>query len=160
MAFGGYIEMSLVDLVFWVVVPSGVVTVIVLGSEGSADTSMRYPTGRKVLNPCMRYGFPWKRRETRWMTPGVSMLLEVSKRRDKRTSDARLALKVLHDIQKLIVDVWVVCKLILDSVEIAKGVGDVEGTRAVLCVLCLWSGCSIVGVHVNDGACRGNCVEE
>jgi hypothetical protein len=30
-----------VPLVLWVIVPWGVVTVIVLGSEGSAETSMR-----------------------------------------------------------------------------------------------------------------------
>ena len=61
-------------LVVCVVVPEGVVTVMALGSEGSTETSMRYPTGRKVLNPAIRVGWPWKRRETRWMTPGVSIL--------------------------------------------------------------------------------------
>lgn len=38
-------------LVLWVVVPDGVVTVMVLGSRGSADMSIRYPIGRNVLNP-------------------------------------------------------------------------------------------------------------
>ena len=61
-------------LVVCVVVPEGVVTVMALGSEGSTETSMRYPTGRKVLNPAIRVGWPWKRRETRWITPGVSIL--------------------------------------------------------------------------------------
>ena len=37
-------------VVLWVTVPEGVVTVII-SSKGSADTSIRYPTGRKVLNP-------------------------------------------------------------------------------------------------------------
>ena len=35
---------------------------------------MRYPGGRKVLKPWIREGFPWKRAETRSITPGVSML--------------------------------------------------------------------------------------
>ena len=61
-------------LVVCVVVPDGVVTMMVFGSDGSADMSIRYPTGRKVLKPWMRYGLPVKRRETRSMTPGVSIL--------------------------------------------------------------------------------------
>lgn len=36
---------------FWVVVPLGVVTVIMLDSDGSIEHSMRYPGGRKVLKP-------------------------------------------------------------------------------------------------------------
>jgi hypothetical protein len=62
--------------VVWVVVPEGVVTVIVLGSAGSTETSMRYPMGRKVLKPAIRVGWPWKRRDTRWITPGVSILVQ------------------------------------------------------------------------------------
>ena len=50
---------------FCVVVPDGVVTVMVLGSEGSVEVSMRYPTGKKVLKPCMRIGFPLNYLETR-----------------------------------------------------------------------------------------------
>lgn len=40
--------------------------------------SIRYPGGRKVLNPWIRDGWPRKRVETRSMTPGVSMLQAVS----------------------------------------------------------------------------------
>ena len=65
---------SVETLVVCVVAPEGVVTVIALGSEGSTETSMRYPTGRKVLNLAIRVGWPWKSRETRWITPGVSIL--------------------------------------------------------------------------------------
>ena len=73
--------------------PEGVVTVMRPLSVGSNEQSMRYPSGRKVLKPvevqlvslaqlptpeavppCMRLGWPRKRVETRWMTPGVSML--------------------------------------------------------------------------------------
>lgn len=57
-----------------VIVPIGVVTVMVLKSNGSAEMSILYPGGRKVLKPCMRYGFPVKSVETRSMTPGVSIL--------------------------------------------------------------------------------------
>ena len=45
-------------LVVCVVVPEGVVTVMALGSAGSTETSMRYPSGRKVLNPAIRVGWP------------------------------------------------------------------------------------------------------
>lgn len=38
------------DPVSWMVVPLGVVTVMVL-SNGSAEVSIRYPAGRKVLKP-------------------------------------------------------------------------------------------------------------
>ena len=36
--------------------------------------SMRYPGGRKVLKPWIRFGCPAKSSETRLMTPGVSIL--------------------------------------------------------------------------------------
>lgn len=38
------------------VLPLGVVTVIKLASKASVVHSIRYPTGRKVLNPWMREG--------------------------------------------------------------------------------------------------------
>lgn len=56
------------------VLPLGVVTVIKLASKASVVHSIRYPKGRKVLNPWMREGWPLKRVETRSMTPGVSIL--------------------------------------------------------------------------------------
>lgn len=37
-------------------------------------TSIRYPGGRKALNPKTRSGCPWKSCDTRFITPGVSML--------------------------------------------------------------------------------------
>lgn len=37
-------------------------------------TSIRYPSGKKVLKPTINSGWPLNRFETRWMTPGVSML--------------------------------------------------------------------------------------
>ena len=48
---GGSPGRATLALVVWVVVPIGVVTVIVLGSDGSTEISMRYPTGRNVLKP-------------------------------------------------------------------------------------------------------------
>ena len=36
-------------------------------------SSILYPSGRKVLNPRTSFLFPWKRFETRRMTPGVSI---------------------------------------------------------------------------------------
>jgi len=38
------------------VLPLGVVTVIKLASEASVVHSIRYPTGKKVLNPWIREG--------------------------------------------------------------------------------------------------------
>ena len=38
--------------------------------------SIRYPGGRKALKPKTRSGCPWKSCDTRFITPGVSMLLE------------------------------------------------------------------------------------
>lgn len=64
-------------LVVCVVVPEGVVTVIELGFWASVVQSMRYPAGKKVLKPWMSVGCPWKRFDTRSMTPGVSMLPHV-----------------------------------------------------------------------------------
>ena len=39
----------------------------------SVGSSMRYPSGKKVLNPRTSRLFPWKRDATRRMTPGVSI---------------------------------------------------------------------------------------
>ena len=41
---------------FCVVVPLGVVTVIMLASDGSIEHSILYPGGKNVLKPCMRDG--------------------------------------------------------------------------------------------------------
>jgi len=42
-----------------------------------------------------------------------------------------LAFKVLHDVQKLIVYIWIVVELILDSIEISEGVGDIEWSSSL-----------------------------
>ena len=63
-----------VPVVFCVVVPSGVVTVMVFTSWASTLHSILYPAGRNVLNPCMSSGLPAKRDDTLSMTPGVSIL--------------------------------------------------------------------------------------
>jgi hypothetical protein len=61
-------------LVVCIMVPVGVVTMIKLESCESVEHSMRYPTGKKVLKPWMSDGCPLKRKDTRLMTPGVSIL--------------------------------------------------------------------------------------
>ncbi len=57
-----------------VVWPEGVVTLIMLASLALLRHSMRYPGGKKVLNPDISVGCPLNRVDTRSMTPGVSML--------------------------------------------------------------------------------------
>lgn len=59
-----------------VVWPEGVVTLIMFASLALLRHSMRYPGGKKVLNPDMRVGCPLNRVDTRSMTPGVSILHE------------------------------------------------------------------------------------
>lgn len=45
---------------------------------GGSQTSILYPGGRKVLNPTIKSVWPSKSSETRWMTPGVSMLRDLN----------------------------------------------------------------------------------
>ena len=52
--------------------PIGVVTLIALGSL-SAPHSIRYPGGKKVLNPWISSGLPAKSVLTLPITPGVSI---------------------------------------------------------------------------------------
>lgn len=66
---------SAVDVVEVVVFPLGVVTKILFGSRGSIEQSIRYPAGKKVLNPDIRSGWPLNSVETRLITPGVSILV-------------------------------------------------------------------------------------
>ena len=83
------------------VLPLGVVTVIKLASNASVVHSIRYPTGRKVLNPWMREGWPLKRVETRSMTPGVSILEQKVGARlvwDKLIEYWLFVLELFHDI--------------------------------------------------------------
>lgn len=51
-----------------------------------------------------------------------------------------MALKVLHDIEKLVVDLWLVLELDLDGVEIAEGVCDVKGASILVRRSRPWSG--------------------
>lgn len=64
---------SVVDVVDVVLLPLGVVTMMRLGSLGSTEHSMRYPAGRKVLNPEISCGCPLNSVDTLSMTPGVSI---------------------------------------------------------------------------------------
>ena len=53
---------------------------------------------------------------------------------------SRLALKILHDVEKLVVDLGLVLELDLDGVEVAKGVCDVERTSILVRETRPWSG--------------------
>lgn len=57
-----------------VVCPEGVVTLIMLVSLGLLKHSIRYPGGKKVLNPEINVGCPLNSVDTLSMTPGVSIL--------------------------------------------------------------------------------------
>lgn len=105
----------------WIVEPEGVVTRMLLGLF-SRPHSIRYPGGRKVLKPWIRFGWPAKSSETLLMTPGVSILPRVSTPvRDSLGSlHPRLALEVLHDIEESVIDIWLLMKLDLDLVEVAQ----------------------------------------
>jgi hypothetical protein len=52
---GTGVSEGIATLVVCVVLPEGVMA---LGSAGSTETSMRYPSGKKVLNPAIRVGWP------------------------------------------------------------------------------------------------------
>lgn len=72
------------------------------------------------------------------MTPGVSILSGMMRRVWGRDGgDSHLALEVLHDVEKVVVHVWLVLELDLDCIEIAECIGDVERTR---CEVWLWDG--------------------
>jgi hypothetical protein len=45
-----------------------------MGSLGLLVASIRYPGGRKVLKPVIRFEYPRNKVETLSMTPGVSIL--------------------------------------------------------------------------------------
>lgn len=100
---------------------------ILLGSRGSMEHSIRYPAGRKVLNPEMSKGCPLNNVDTRSMTPGVSILLynvlvgvyvcvSIHASQDKTL---RLTFKIFHDIQELIVYVRPVRELSFNFVEVS-----------------------------------------
>ena len=62
------------------------------------------------------------------------MLFVVSYQRVFRTTnDARLTLKLFHDIQKLVVNFWSFPKPVLDEIQVGEGVGDVERSSCAVC---------------------------
>jgi hypothetical protein len=69
------------------------------------------PGGRNVLKPTMSAGLPRKSRDTRRMTPGVSILIE---------KNIRLRLEVLHNVEKVAVDLRRSGELDLHLVQIRK----------------------------------------
>lgn len=73
-----------------------------------------------MLNPWIRLGWPAKSSETLLMTPGVSMLQTVSYVTAPAQSQrySRLALKVLHNIEKLVVDIGLLVKLDFNLVQV------------------------------------------
>lgn len=114
----------------------GVVTVIT-SWRGSDDISIRYPGGKKVLKPPISSECPWKSIDTRWITPGVSMLFVFSHRIPKTriltAGNLRLTFKFLHDIQKLIINFWSLPEPVLDEIQVREGVGDVERPSRAVC---------------------------
>lgn len=80
------------------------------------------------MKPWISEGCPWKRWETRWMTPGVSILemsvvlSEVIFKKLEDKENALLVLEFLHDVEEMIVHIWLVLKLDLHSVEVAQGI--------------------------------------
>lgn len=76
-----------------------------------------------MLNPWIRLGWPAKSSETLLMTPGVSMLQTVSHATTPSASRtgsrySRLAFKVLHNIEKLVVDIRLLVKLDFNLVQV------------------------------------------
>ena len=49
------------------------------------------------------------------------------------THGLRLALKLLHDIQKLVVYFWSLPEPVLDEIQVGEGVGDVERSSCAVC---------------------------
>ena len=71
--------------------------------------------------------------------------IEVLSRKKKtleRRKDAHLALKILHNVQKMVVNVWFVVELHLDRVQIAQRVCHVQ--RAIIPVIAVGSDSSSV----------------
>lgn len=76
------------------------------------------------MNPWIRAGWPLKRVETRWMTPGVSILIDCQFLwcilQCSPAGDARLAFEILHDVKEPVIDFWLLDEADLDLVEIAE----------------------------------------
>ena len=108
------------------------------------------------MKPPISSECPWKSIDTRWITPGVSMLFVFSRgimgADLKEKNDARLTLKLLHDIQKLVVNFWSFPEPVLDEIQVREGVGDVERPgRAVYHRRC----CCGLGQHSQLGVLTG-----
>lgn len=100
-------------------VPNGVVIMTAF----SGETSMLYPTGRKEVNPLSSDGCPWNRRATLSMTICASMLETRSRSAGTLLSSAateadtvksdcsRVILEVLHDVQKLVINLRPILEL-------------------------------------------------
>ena len=75
--------------------------------------------------------------DTRWITPGVSMLFVFShctlRIRISTAGSLRLTLKFFHDIQKLVINFWSVPEPVLDEIQVREGVGDVEWSSCAIC---------------------------
>ena len=137
-------------------VPKGVVTVIRWLSP--VVHSILYPGGRNVLKPEMSSGWPLKSMETRSITPGV---VSLSQDQNKARQDngilgsigrrnVHLALKVLHDVEKVIVNVRTVLESVFDFVEVSKRVADIQ--RAIAG----WGWCGR-GRRSGGCSCVGGC---
>jgi hypothetical protein len=49
--------------------------------------------------------------------------------------DLRLTLKLLHDIQKLVVNFWSFPEPVLDEIQVGEGVGDVERSSCAVAIV-------------------------
>ena len=112
----------------WVRVPVGVLTV--MNWLSPVEHSILYPGGKNVLKPEMSTGWPLKSMETCSIRPGVVSLElpQVSKARWiwNQWYGSHLAFKILHNVQELVVHVWIILEAIFDFVEIAKHTADIE----------------------------------
>ena len=64
--------------------------------------------------------------------------------------DSHLAFEVFHDIQKMVIHIWLIVKLDFDSIKIAEGIRDIQWPRVRTCSI-LWRPITITG-H-NGRAC-------
>lgn len=75
-----------------------------------------------MLNPWIKAGWPVKRFDTRWITPGVSILLSSVCNAQQQAEYLRLALEILHYIQKPVIHIGLFNEADLDLVKIAQSV--------------------------------------
>lgn len=73
------------------------------------------------MNPWIKAGWPLKSVETRWITPGVSILQESGNIRTDRWGEySRLALEVLHYVEESVIHIGLVDKAHLNLVKVAQ----------------------------------------